>query len=173
MTKPKNQPPAPKRRKRGFERAAGLLSDRIRQAGESRGFALSRLLTHWEEIVGTETAEHARPVKVSYGRAEFGATLTLLTPGAMGPMLEMQKDSIRDKVNACYGYAAISRVRFTQTAAMGFAEDKPGFKPAPKRREPTQAEQDQASQIASTVTDDTLRQALERLGGHVLTRSKS
>ena len=158
---------------RGFKRTGSLLNDQIRKAGESRGFAVSRLLTHWEEIVGPETATHARPVKVSYSREGFGATLTLLTPGAMGPMLEMQKESIRDKVNACYGYAAISRVRFTQTAAMGFAEDKPGFKPAPKRRAPTQAEQDQASEIASTVTDDTLRQALERLGGHVLTRSKS
>ncbi|GGE56161.1 DUF721 domain-containing protein [Actibacterium pelagium] len=173
MSKPEQQNSPPKRRKRGFERAAGLLSDRIRQAGETRGFALSRLLTHWEEIVGPETADHARPVKVSYSREGFGATLTLLTPGAMGPMLEMQKEQIRDKVNACYGYAAISRVRFTQTAAMGFAEDKPGFKSAPKRREPTQAEQEHATKLASSVQDDTLRQALERLGGHVLTRSKS
>ena len=45
-----------RRHARGFESAAGLLKQRIRAAGETRGFAVSRLLTHWEEIVGPETA---------------------------------------------------------------------------------------------------------------------
>ena len=44
-------PSEPKRRGRGFEPASGLLKDRIRAAGESRGFAVSRLLTHWAEVV--------------------------------------------------------------------------------------------------------------------------
>ncbi len=173
MTKPKSKTPTPKRRKRGFERASGLLTDRIRKAGESRGFALSRLLTHWEDVVGPDTASHARPVKVSYGREGFGATLTLLTSGAMGPMLEMQKDKIRDKVNACYGYAAISRVRFTQTAAMGFAEEGEGFAHASKARKPGPEQLKQAASLTKTVQDDSLRQALERLGGNVLNRSKN
>lgn len=165
--------PSPKRRKRGFERASGLLSERIRQAGETRGFALSRLLTHWEDIVGAETAHHAQPVKVSYGRESFGATLTLLTSGAMGPMLEMQKDRIKEKVNACYGYAAISRVRFTQTAATGFAEDQAGFAPKTKQAAPSPEKQKLATRMTENVQDATLRQALEQLGGHVLNRSKN
>ena len=33
------------RRMRGFEATSGLLKDRIRTAGESRGFAVTRLLT--------------------------------------------------------------------------------------------------------------------------------
>ena len=52
------------RRMRGFEPAAGLVQDRIRKAGESRGFAVSRLLTHWAEIVGADTAACTRPVKM-------------------------------------------------------------------------------------------------------------
>ncbi len=49
---------------RGFKRTGSLLNDQIRKAGESRGFAVSRLLTHWEEIVGPELAAMARPVRL-------------------------------------------------------------------------------------------------------------
>ncbi|WP_438868153.1 DUF721 domain-containing protein [Rhodovulum adriaticum] len=162
------------RRMRGFERAAGLVQSRIRRAGEARGFAVSRLLTHWAEIVGEQTAAIARPVEVSYGREGFGATLTLLTTGAQAPMLEMQKEAIREKVNACYGYAAISRIRLTQTAPTGFAEGQAQFAPAPKRtpRAPDPAVQAQAAQLSGDVRDESLRAALEALGRNVLSGPK-
>ncbi|MBT26349.1 MAG: RNA-binding protein, partial [Rhodobacteraceae bacterium] len=101
---------------KGFARTSALLQSRIRKAGESRGFAVTRLLTHWPEVVGEDIAAIARPVDVKYGRSGgFGATLTLLTTGAQAPMLEMQKDQIRQKVNGVYGYNAIARIRITQT----------------------------------------------------------
>ena len=105
----------PGRRMRGFEAASGLLRDKIRSLGESRGFAVSRLLTHWAEVVGDEVAATARPVKIGYGKGGMGATLTLLTTGAVAPVLQMQLPAIREKVNACYGFNAISRIHITQT----------------------------------------------------------
>ena len=83
---------------KGFARTSSLLQGRIRKAGETRGFAVTRLLTHWAEIVGEDTAQIARPVDVKYGRQGFGATLTLLTTGAQAPMLEMQKERLRETV---------------------------------------------------------------------------
>ncbi|MCC5974590.1 MAG: DUF721 domain-containing protein [Rubellimicrobium sp.] len=105
-----------------FAQAGSLVAGRIRAVGETRGFAVTRLLTHWPEVVGEGVARIARPVEIRYGRDGLGATLTLLTTGAQAPMLEMQKDQIRDRVNACYGYRAIARIRITQTAPTGFAE---------------------------------------------------
>lgn len=160
-----------KRRKRGFERASALAATRIRAAGESRGFAVSRLLTHWAEIVGPDIARVARPVDVKYGRG-FGATLTLLTTGAEAPMLEMQKDRIRDRVNACYGYAAIQKLRITQTASTGFAEGRAVFDPAPKQTAREVPLSPEAKEAAGKVSDDDLRAALERLGANVLSHSK-
>ena len=93
----------PERRMRGFEAASGLLRERIRQAGESRGVAVSKLLTHWAEVVGEEIAAQSRPVKIGYSKTGLGATLTLLAQGASGPMLQMQLPTIRERVNACYG----------------------------------------------------------------------
>jgi hypothetical protein len=157
---------------RGFERTASLVAPRIRAAGESRGFAVSRLLTHWPEVAGEDIAAICRPVEVSYARGGFGGTLTLLTTGAQAPMLEMQADRIRERVNACYGYAAISRVRITQTAATGFADGQADFSHAPALdpAPPTlsEAAMAQARVAADGVSDPGLRTALERLGGHVL-----
>jgi hypothetical protein len=160
---------------KGFKRTATLLTERIRQAGESRGFAVSRLLTQWPEVVGDDIAAIARPVTVGYGRGGFGATLTVLTTGAQAPMLEMQKEKIREKVNAVYGYNAISRVRITQTAATGFAEGQAQFETRPKPTAPKQPDQAtvQAAQgYASRVENENLRQALEVLGENVLSKAK-
>ncbi|MEO9779076.1 MAG: DciA family protein [Sedimentitalea sp.] len=159
---------------RGFKRTASVLSDPIRKAGESRGFAVSRLLTHWAEIAGPEISSIARPVNVTYGRGGFGATLTLLSTGAQAPMLEMQKEPLRAKVNAVYGYNAISRVRITQTAATGFAEGQAQFesqKPA-SQTELAPEILASATQAASPIENDDLRQALEQLGRNVLSKPK-
>ena len=171
------KPPAkPTRRKRGFERTASLLTQRIREAGEARGFAVTRLLTHWEEIAGADTARVARPVKVSYGReGGFGATLVLLTTGANAPMLEMQKERIRERVNGVYGYAAISRIRITQTAPTGFAEGQAQFTrpPKPTASKPDPAVVARAREVAADVGDSDLRAALETLAQNVLSRRKT
>ncbi len=165
-------PSAQHRRKRGFERASGLLSSRIRSVGETRGFAVAKLLTHWADIVGDETARSAHPVKVHYGRGGLGATLTVLTTGAMAPILEMQKERIREKVNACYGYSAISTIRLTQTSATGFAEGQAAFKGKPDTPKITKETCARATDLSQGVQDEKLRQALEALGQNVLTRTK-
>lgn len=163
------------RRKRGFERTSTLLTQRIRKAGEARGFAVTRLLTHWEEIAGPEIARIARPVEVSYGRSGgLGATLVLLTTGANAPMLEMQKERIREKVNATYGYAAISRIRLTQTAPTGFAEGQAQFtRPAKATTGPDPEIAARAHETASCIHNTDLRDALEALAQNVLSRRKS
>ena len=158
------------RRKRGFERAVRLADKQIRAAGESRGFAVARLLTHWDDIVGPDLCTIAEPVDVSYGRG-FGATLTLLTKGATAPMVEMQKERIRERVNACYGYAAIQKIRLTQTAARGFAEDQAAFTSAPKRTV-TEDHRAAAATLAGDVGNTRLRQALETLGANVIAKRK-
>ena len=151
---------------RGFKRTASVLGDQIRRAGESRGFAVSRVLTHWAEIAGKDIASIARPVEVSYGRGSFGATLTVLTTGAQAPMLEMQKETLRERVNAVYGY---------KTAPTGFAEGQAQFAPAAPQPAPVPEPDDIASVETAVrpVADEGLRAALERLGRNVLIKSKS
>lgn len=158
---------------RGFKRTSSLLSGQIRKVGESRGFAVSRLLTHWDEVAGPDMAAKARPVNVSYGRGGLGATLTLLTTGALAPMVEMSKEKLRERVNAAYGYNAIARIRITQTAATGFAEAQAHFAQGPANKSADLRTSEPPSQpMAEGVKSEALREALEKLGQNVVTRQK-
>jgi len=161
---------------RGFARTSKLLSQRIQRASESRGFAETRLLTHWPEVAGADIAKIARPVNVSFGRGGIGATLTLLTTGANAPMLEMQKDRLRERVNAVYGYNAIARIKITQTAPTGFAEGQAQFtygEPAKTPPPPDPKIAAAAQSYAENVTDEGLRGALEALARNVLSKAKT
>ncbi len=160
---------------RGFARTSSLLQSQIRRTSESRGFAQSRLLTHWAEIAGEETAAISRPVEIGYGRGGVGATLTLLTNGANAPILEMQKVQLRERVNAVYGYNAIARIRITQTSAVGFSEGQADFEIRPKRKpavQPDAATLEHARATTGGVADDGLRSALERLATNIISRSR-
>lgn len=170
--------PTPKRTGKGFVHTGGLLGQRIRQAGEKRGFAETRLLTQWAEVAGQAVADVAQPIKVSYGAHGLGATLTLLTTGANAPMLQMQIPAIMERVNACYGYSAIRKIQITQTAPTGFAEGAAPFTPksnltqsAPKTLSP--ARKQTVDNAVADVADPGLKKALAQLGTNVLTKAEN
>ena len=156
---------------RGFRQAGSLLEKRVRTAGESRGFSVAKVLTHWDEIVGPNTAQVSRPVNVSYGRKGIGATLTILTTGAYGPILQAQLPRIREKVNACYGYNAIARIRITQTSPTGFGLPQPTAG-AQKPRALRTVSSD-AVEATCEVQDEGLRAALASLGSQILKHEKN
>jgi hypothetical protein len=154
----------PRRRMRGFEAAVTLVAPDLRRAAEKRGFAVARLLTDWPEIVGPETAAHTRPVKVSHGKG-MGATLTLLTDGAHAPLVQMQLPRLRERVNAVYGFNAISRIVVTQTAAQGFADGQAQFRPAPPPEPPppTAEAVAAAERVAALFSDPRLAESMRQL----------
>ncbi|NPD14120.1 DUF721 domain-containing protein [Xinfangfangia sp. D13-10-4-6] len=167
-------PPSYEHRRRGFEPAFSLVSNQVRGAGEARGFAVARLVTHWAETVGEDLARITRPVKIGYTQNGMGATLSLLVQGAHAPMVGMQLEKIRERVNAVYGYNAISRVHLTQTASAGFAEGQAQFTHAPaqpaKDPETEVRLASAAAKQAEGVGDPGLRAALERLAQNILSR---
>jgi hypothetical protein len=157
-------------RGRGFQRASSLVQTRIREATQGRGLMGAKLMAHWAEIVGPDLAGRAVPVKVGYSGKGLGATLTLLTTGPDGPVVEMQRERIREKVNAVYGYGAIARVRLTQTAPEGFAEGRATFAQAPPEPPPEPEDDGRAAEIAGGVEDEGLREALAALGRNIMKR---
>ena len=162
-----------KRRKKGFEMTSGLLQSRIRTATETRGFSEMRLLTQWGGIVGEQTASMARPIKVTYAKGGFGATLVLLTTGSFAPMLQAELPKIQDRVNAVYGYSAISRIHITQTAPTGFAEGRVQFEQLKEkpRNQPSPEVLAEAHDLSAGAQDENLRRALEKLASSFLHRA--
>ena len=153
----------------GFAQAGSLLTSRIRHATQTRGFAEARLLTQWDAIVGPAIAAIARPKTVSYARGGFGATLVVTARGTDAPVLDLQRDEIRARVNSCYGYNAIQRVRIEQLGpgrAPGFAEAA-----APYAAEAPEPASCPVTPGLANVKDVGLRTALESLGESVGSRN--
>lgn len=173
---PKSAPAAPpKRRAKGFARAADLAAPTLKQAGAKRGFAELRLLTEWRVIVGEALARVCRPIRVSYkGRTTgLGATLYVAAEGARAPELAMQEPQIIERVNRFYGYRAISRLMIDQSragmVAAGFSDKVQPF----RQDHPTQAATHHNRVDVDGVTDERLRLALSRLGANISAKSNS
>lgn len=161
------QPYTAKRKSRGFLRTGGVLATQIRKVSEKRGFVETRLLTHWAEFVGASIAKIAQPVKVNYARDSLGATLTVLTTGASAPILQMQIPAIIERVNACYGYSAISKIKITQTAQIGFNQAQSALEhPKPTIPLSPNATKDIDTTVENVANQD-LKDALARLGKNI------
>ena len=158
----------------GFKRTSELLKRKITQASEGRGFSETRILTHWNSFVGNGLAEKTRPVKISFPSSGLGATLTILTTGPHALEVEMMKTQIRDKVNAAYGYNAVTRINITQTAEKGFEFTKLGISSEGQDSDPNSSiirKKVKTSQQVESVQDKDLREALADLEEKVLTKS--
>ena len=158
-------------RKHGFKKASVLLKKNIQKASESRGFAQSRVLTHWSEIVGEEISSVSIPTKVSYKTDSLGATLTILTSGSSGPVLEMQKEFIRTKINAVYGYNAVQKIKITQSSPLALIHknEKPQSVNS-KKNKPKVEISTSLEKAVNEIDDKNLRQALEELAINVFTK---
>ena len=161
----------PRKGRKGFAHATKFMAADIRRIGEARGFAESRLLTRWPEIAGEAIAACTRPAKVTYAKGAFGATLTLQVTGARATEIQMQTDWLRERINACYGYAAISSIRLSQTPAEGFAEPATSFDHETESA-PSEAEEKLIAEQTQNVHDNELREQLQLLGRNVKTTGK-
>ena len=158
-------------RKHGFKKASVLLKKNIQKVSESRGFAQSRVLTHWSEIVGEEISSVSIPTKVSYKTDGLGATLTILTSGSSGPILEMQKEFIRTKINAVYGYNAVQKIKITQSSPLALIRKNENPQSVISKKNKRKVEISTSLEKAVNEIDDKkLRQALEELAINVFTK---
>ena len=158
-------------RKHGFKIASVLLKKNIQKVSESRGFAQSRVLTHWSEIVGEEISSVSIPTKVSYKTDGLGATLTILTSGSSGPILEMQKEFIRTKINAVYGYNAVQKIKITQSSPLALIHKNENPQSViSKKNKPKVEISTSLENAVNEIDDKNLRQALEELAINVFTK---
>jgi hypothetical protein len=128
-----------------------------------QGFAAAGVVTHWPEIVGTEIAALAEPIKLNWPRNQADtaepATLVLRAEGPAAIEIQHMSGQIIERVNRFFGWRAVGRIAIRQAPlAQAAARAAP---PAPDARE--------AERIAKSldVADPSLRDALGRLGAAV------
>ena len=100
------------RRKR-MTRLSGMIDGMVAPSVQKRGFVISRLVSEWPVIAG-DMASWSRPSQMNLSRSESG-TLKLAIASGFGPVALQMKRAIIERVNAAFGYRAVSEVVFVQT----------------------------------------------------------
>jgi hypothetical protein len=141
-----------------------LLNATLSDVLKAQGFASTEIISRWNDIVGPEIAGHSEPLKINWPRATGDekpepATLVLRVDGPAALEIQHLSAVILERINRFFGWQAIGRIAIRQAPL--------------RRREPSplpKIDNAAAARIAETlpeVEDDSLRQALGRLGSAI------
>ena len=135
----------------------------LKPLAQKNGFSDGRIFSQWRQIVGEELAAKARPQKLSNG------TLTLsVSNGAVAMEVQHQAMQLMERINRHFGFKAVKSLRPVQT----YMDIEPAT--ASESITPDKGAQTRAEAQTKDIKDDTLRQALSRLGSYVeMQNSKS
>jgi hypothetical protein len=138
-------------------------------AARARGFATTAILSEWATIVGAELAQFTMPDRVVWprrreeaeeptaekGRRGEGAVLVLRVEGPRAIEVQHRSGQILERVNAYFGYRAVSEMRILQAPVTRKPARPPSSDP------PLNPE---ALPPSAAIEDEALRGALLRLG---------
>ncbi len=163
----KSRKPLTRYGKKGFSRMSDAAKGLIRPALSKRGFAETRLIVEWDAVVGAANAALCRPIRLSYAAKEgIGGTLTLGVLGVNALQIQHLEPQLIERVNAHYGYRAISRIRIAQLGPEAFARARQTAETPQLRPEEVR----EVRQTVEPVQDESLRTALEKLGRNIATK---
>ncbi|PZP53836.1 MAG: DUF721 domain-containing protein [Micavibrio aeruginosavorus] len=140
----------------------------------SRKFvSLGRILTQWDDIVGSEMAEKCQPVKLHYRKPKAAnekpqATLDIAVSSADATLLHYQKDLILERINQLFGDKWVTGIKFVHIPFSPRRKDAD----FPKSRQLSNEEIAQLKASLPADADDELKIRLERLGQGILRRPR-
>ena len=159
-------------RARAPARSVGTFIPKLtRTAFEKFGFSTVALLTDWEKIVGAKLAASTSPDRIVWPRPvsdlrndsassspRKGATLHLSVHPAQALDVQYKSALIIDRINAYFGYSAVSALRVVQVAhsrhdANSTRAPLPIANPAHTMNDP----------VMASIADERLRSALQTL----------
>ncbi len=163
-------------------KAVGSFVPRLtRPAFEKFGFSAATLITDWATIVGADIARYARPERLKWpkrigyqgddsdevGRGRPGATLMLAVEAGRALDAQYKAAQIVERINAYFGYRAVSDVRIVQVASLEATHPSPSAAEGPRRIVPSAAT---TPPVVAGIADDDLRAALERMAAGIISR---
>lgn len=90
----------------------GMIQSMGKQSQKShQGISIIKIISHWDEIMGTELAPHSQPLKVQYhkqknkdnGELETIITIKILSENAFGTVIAMRQNIILQRLNRMFG----------------------------------------------------------------------
>jgi hypothetical protein len=157
-------------------RAVGSYIPRLtRKAFEKYGFSAAALITDWVAIVGADLARCAEPERLKWptgvqiydetdneARGRPGATLVLRVDPARALDIQYKARQIIDRINAYFGYSAVSTLRLVQ-GQLGIT--------ANTRPKPAESKTPEVPELAD-IADAALRGALQRMAHGIVMRGE-
>jgi hypothetical protein len=135
-----------------------------------QGFGESQIVLYWEDIVGERLAAMSEPLALKWpprgpARTEH-APATLVVRVETGFALELQHLAaiVIERVNSYLGFACIDRLALRQGPVTRRAQ-------AARKRPPSPKAVAAAEAMVHDVSEGPLREALARLGAHVIEHS--
>ncbi len=126
------------------------------------------MLTRWPVIVGEVIARNSQPERIRFPReGREGGTLFLKADGAFAIELQHLEPKILERINAYYGYRAVTKIAISQGPIVR--------EQVAVRRVPKPLSADQCELIDDAVHgthDPRLRDALKAVGTHILGEQK-
>lgn len=93
-----------------------------------RGFLQPDVVLRWNEVAGAHVAGLAWPQRIAFPpNRRDGGILYLATSSSGAMELQYLCPQIIERVNACFGYAAVANVRFQHVAMRSRAMPSPLF----------------------------------------------
>ena len=140
-----------------------MIEPMVAPSAQERGFAISRLISHWRDIVG-EVSEWCRPADIYFERgSRNNGTLKLQIASGRGPQAQAITQQIINGVNAAFGYQAVDRVTLVQ----GLAPTRLLAKPKKPATIPDNEDIWALDEKLKNIKSPELRAALRRLGAPV------
>jgi hypothetical protein len=142
----------------------------MRPAFEKFGFPAAAILTDWAAIAGPELAAFTAPERLKWPRRSggedaqedgAGATLVLRVSGARALEVEHSRERLIERINAAFGYRAVTTIRLIQAPI-----------PRPEIKKPTAPATPQSEHggLIADLPDDRLKLALSRISAGMKSR---
>lgn len=159
------------RREMGLLPVAGLVSSVTRPFMRGKQAAVARLALDWPAVVGPALAAVTAPERLVGGSGEMGGggVLTIRASGPVALELTHLAPELIARINGHLGRGAVAQLRFTERRRQrGEAPQA-----APPRPLPPKPPREAVARAAATVADlpdGPLKEALARLGAHLIAR---
>lgn len=161
----------PKRSSRQLNELVGKM---MHPVARKRGFASADLLAAWPELVGKQYHGKVQPGRLVWPRTKTSdgeqvaepATLLVHADGPSALFFTHEAPQVRDRINAFLGWNAIARIKVVQRPILKTKKTTP--KPL---RPLSEIENRRIEQKVANVSDERLKNALEKLGKNIVART--
>lgn len=148
------------------------ISSRIaKKSGTKAKVSLQRIYANWTDIIGSEYAHKAIPIKITWNKQKdkkdkaekLVATLHILSASAIATSIMYQEKLIIERLSRTLGYSAIQNIKIQHENGLDIRLKKGLFTPKLKAKDKSYL-----NDVLDSIEDRGIREALAQLGEKIL-----